>query len=97
MTDFYRSIVGVVSDVRPFKTLAGLDVAFELDVLREAGYLANRIAVMRARPGRIVDDSVVPFARPRTIEVSFEPGFVSLTQRLRERIVAARAVQEIAS
>ena len=36
--------------------------------LREAGYLANRIAVMRARPGRIIDDSVVPFARPRTMD-----------------------------
>jgi NitT/TauT family transport system ATP-binding protein len=65
--------------------------------LKEAAYLASRICVMQARPGRIVDDSVVPFARPRTIEVSFEPAFVSLTQRLRERIVAARAVQEIAS
>jgi NitT/TauT family transport system ATP-binding protein len=40
---------------------------------------------------------VVPFVRPRTIDVSFEPDFVSLTQRLRERIVAARAIQEIAS
>jgi NitT/TauT family transport system ATP-binding protein len=65
--------------------------------LKEAAYLASRICVMQARPGRIVDDSMVPFARPRTIEVSFEPEFVSLTQRLRERIVAARAVQEIAS
>jgi NitT/TauT family transport system ATP-binding protein len=65
--------------------------------LKEAGYLASRICVMQARPGRIVDDSVVPFARPRTIEISFQPEFVSLTQRLRERIVAARAVQEIAS
>jgi NitT/TauT family transport system ATP-binding protein len=65
--------------------------------LKEAAYLASRICVMQARPGRIVDDSVVPFARPRTINVSFEPDFVSLTQRLRERIVAARAVQEIAS
>jgi NitT/TauT family transport system ATP-binding protein len=64
--------------------------------LKEAAYLASRICVMQARPGRIVDDSVVPFARPRTIEVSFEPEFVSLTQRLRERIVAARAVQELA-
>jgi NitT/TauT family transport system ATP-binding protein len=65
--------------------------------LKEAAYLASRICVMQARPGRIVDDSMVLFARPRTIEVSFEPEFVSLTQRLRERIVAARAVQEIAS
>jgi NitT/TauT family transport system ATP-binding protein len=39
---------------------------------------------------------VVPFARPRTIDICFEPEFVSLTQRLRERIVAARAVQEVA-
>ena len=65
--------------------------------LKEAAYLATRICVMQARPGRIVDDSVVPFERPRTIEISFAPEFVSLTQRLRERIVAARAVQEIAS
>jgi len=61
--------------------------------LKEAAYLASRIAVMQARPGRIVDDSVVPFARPRTIEISFQPDFVSLTQRLRERIMAARAAQ----
>ena len=61
--------------------------------LKEAAYLATRICVMQARPGRIVDDSIVPFARPRTIDISFAPDFVSLTQRLRERIVAARAVQ----
>jgi NitT/TauT family transport system ATP-binding protein len=65
--------------------------------LKEAAYLASRICVMQARPGRIIEDSAVPFARPRTIEVSFEPDFVSLTQRLRERIVAARAIQEAAS
>ncbi|MBD8664244.1 ABC transporter ATP-binding protein [Rhizobium sp. CFBP 8752] len=62
--------------------------------LKEAAYLASRICVMQARPGRIIEDSLVPFARPRTIDVSFEPEFVSLTQRLRERIVAARAVKE---
>ena len=64
--------------------------------LKEAAYLASRICVMQARPGRIVDDSEVPFARPRTIEVSFEPEFVTLAQRLRQRIVAARAIQEAA-
>jgi len=58
--------------------------------LREAGYLANRIAVMRARPGRIIDDSVVPFARPRKMAITFDPVFVTMTQRLREFIVEAR-------
>jgi len=58
--------------------------------LREAGYLANRIAVMRARPGRIIDDSVVPFARPRSMGMIYDPAFVTLTQRLRELIVEVR-------
>ncbi len=62
--------------------------------LKEAAYLASRICVMQARPGRIIEDSAVPFARPRSIEISFKPDFVALTQRLRERIVAARALQE---
>ncbi len=59
--------------------------------LREAGFLANRICVMSARPGRIVDDGVVAFARPRSIAMTFEPDFVALNQRLRELIVDARA------
>ncbi len=62
--------------------------------LKEAGYLANRICVMRARPGQIVDDANVPFARPRTIDMSYLPEFVSMTQRLRELIVSSRPVKE---
>jgi NitT/TauT family transport system ATP-binding protein len=62
--------------------------------LKEAGYLANRICVMRARPGQIVDDATVPFPRPRTIDMSYLPEFVSMTQRLRELIVSARPVKE---
>jgi NitT/TauT family transport system ATP-binding protein len=64
--------------------------------LKEAGYLANRICVMRARPGQIIDDAEVPFARPRTIEMSYLPDFVSMTQRLRQLIVSARPVKEAA-
>jgi NitT/TauT family transport system ATP-binding protein len=64
--------------------------------LKEAGYLANRICVMRARPGQIIDDAEVPFARPRTIEMSYTPNFVSMTQRLRELIVTARPSKEAA-
>jgi len=58
--------------------------------LKEAAYLANRICVMSARPGRILDDSAVPLPRPRTIEMTFEPDFVALNQRLRAMIVGAR-------
>ena len=62
--------------------------------LKEAGYLATRICVMRTRPGQIVDDAEVPFPRPRTIEMSYTPTFVSMTQRLREMIVSQRPVKE---
>lgn len=62
--------------------------------LKEAAYLATRICVMQARPGRVIDDSPVPFLRPRTIEASFAPDFVALTQHLRARIVQARAIEE---
>jgi NitT/TauT family transport system ATP-binding protein len=59
--------------------------------LREAGYLASRICVMSARPGRILDDSPVEFPRPRTIAMTYEPAFAALNQRLRELIVGASA------
>ena len=58
--------------------------------LREAGYLASRICVMSARPGRILDDSAVAGPRPRTLSSTFEPDFAARTQRLRELIVAAQ-------
>ena len=62
--------------------------------LREAGFLASRICVMSARPGRILDDRRVTFARPRTVAMTFEPDFVALNQRLREFIVGERATAE---
>ena len=59
--------------------------------LREAGFLGSRICVMSARPGRLLDDRRVTFARPRTVAMTFEPEFVALNQRLREFIVGERA------
>lgn len=58
--------------------------------LREAGYLASRICVMSARPGRILDDAEVDAARPRTLASTYEPDFAARTQRLRELIVGAQ-------
>ena len=55
--------------------------------LREAAFLANRICVMSARPGRILEDRVVNFKRPRPIEVTFDANFSALVQELRQLIV----------
>jgi len=60
--------------------------------MKEAGFLANRICVMSARPGRIKAESSVPFSRPRTIQMTFESDFVALNQRLRDLIVNARTI-----
>lgn len=57
--------------------------------LRESAYLANRICVMTSRPGRILEDRSVGFARPRTIDMSYAPEFSELIQELRSTITHA--------
>ena len=58
--------------------------------LREAAYLADRVFVMSARPGRIIAEREVPFARPRDLELIYEPAFVELVHELRGHIADAR-------
>lgn len=65
--------------------------------LREAAYLANRICVMSARPGRILEDRQVTFQRPRPIDVTFEAEFVQLVQDLRQQIVHSPSASSRAS
>lgn len=59
--------------------------------LREAAFLADRVLVMSARPGRIVLDRQVAMPRPRSLESVYTPETVGLVQELREHINAARA------
>jgi NitT/TauT family transport system ATP-binding protein len=54
--------------------------------LREAGFLAKRICVMSARPGRIISDEPVEIPQPRAIETIYSPEFVEMTQNLRAMI-----------
>jgi NitT/TauT family transport system ATP-binding protein len=63
--------------------------------LKVASFLANRICVMLARPGRIIDEGVVNFPRPRTIAMTYDPEFVANTQRLRELIVNANPKEAV--
>ena len=59
--------------------------------LAESVLLSETVFVMSARPGRLLHSEAVPFARPRGLDVMYEPEFVSVVHRLRTRIGNARA------
>lgn len=59
--------------------------------LREAGFLASRICVMSARPGRIISDEPMSIPQPRDIATIYSPEFVEMTQSLRELIAQVRS------
>jgi NitT/TauT family transport system ATP-binding protein len=50
--------------------------------IEEALFLADRIIVMSARPGRVIDDIRLPFARPRLGELVTEQEFVRLKRHI---------------
>jgi NitT/TauT family transport system ATP-binding protein len=58
--------------------------------LREALFLADRVAVMSKRPGRIVHEVRNDLPRPRRLEQMYSPEMVALTQELREQIALQR-------
>jgi NitT/TauT family transport system ATP-binding protein len=59
--------------------------------IREAVYLADRVLVMSARPGRIIAECAVPFPRPRPLDITFTPEFGAIVHDLRQHISHARA------
>jgi NitT/TauT family transport system ATP-binding protein len=58
--------------------------------LREAVFLADRVFVMSARPGRIVAERRIELPRQRDLEVTFTQGFQDIVHELRAHIVKAR-------
>jgi NitT/TauT family transport system ATP-binding protein len=59
--------------------------------LREAVFLADRVLVMSARPGRIIAERTIDLPRPRRLAMTYEPDSVALVHELREHIGAARS------
>ena len=60
--------------------------------LREAVFLADRIFVMSARPGKIVVQRDIHFPRPRPIDITYTQEFNEIVHDLRGHIAEARAV-----
>ncbi|MTI07130.1 ABC transporter ATP-binding protein [Roseibium denhamense] len=69
----------------------GFTVILVTHDLREAVYLADKVFVMSARPGRIIKEREVTFERPRPIELTYENAFNDIVHELRGLIADARA------
>jgi NitT/TauT family transport system ATP-binding protein len=53
-------------------------VLFITHQINEAVYLADRVAVMSARPGRLKGLFKIPFGRPRTLSLKRDPQFLEI-------------------
>jgi ABC-type nitrate/sulfonate/bicarbonate transport system ATPase subunit len=73
-------------------------VLFVTHDIDEAVFMANRVVVMSARPGRIKLDSPVPLGYPRHYSVKTSPPFAALKAELMEQVRAeVLAAQQAAS
>jgi len=78
---------GVIRDLHAARKITVCLVTHDL---REAVFLADRVFVMSARPGRIIEERVIDLPRPRDLEVTFTPAFTNIVHELRAHIVRAR-------
>ncbi len=76
----------VLQDLFLTHSFAGLFVTHSVE---EAVFLANRVVVMSARPGRIVDEFTVPFEFPRTLDLRYQPDFATLAGRVAKALEKA--------
>ncbi|HVK98581.1 MAG TPA: ABC transporter ATP-binding protein [Dongiaceae bacterium] len=68
-------------------------VVFVTHDIDEALFLADRVVVMSARPGRIVEQLTVPFARPRRLDITTDPAFVALKRQCLQVLHPAEGIE----
>jgi NitT/TauT family transport system ATP-binding protein len=74
-------------------------VLFITHQINEAIYLADRVAVMSGRPGRIKGIFTVPFERPRALSMKRDPRFLQIEDAIWQVVeeTAAAATAEVGS
>jgi NitT/TauT family transport system ATP-binding protein len=63
-------------------------VFFITHSIMESVFLSDRVLVMSERPGRIIEELVIPFARPRRFELAGDPEFNKLVSHIRDLLGA---------
>jgi len=76
--------------IRDLHAAQGVTIMLVTHDLREAVFLADRVFVMSARPGKVIAEHRIDFARPRDLKVMYEPAFNEKVQELRNEIAEAR-------
>ena len=76
--------------IRDLHAAQGVTIMLVTHDLREAVFLADRVFVMSARPGKVIAEHRIDFARPRDLKVMYEPAFNDKVQELRNEIAEAR-------
>ena len=64
----------------------GKTIVFVTHNISEAIFLADRVVVMTPRPGRLAHVYHIELPRPRTVEMTFEPGFIGLIQEIKRTV-----------
>jgi NitT/TauT family transport system ATP-binding protein len=64
----------------------GKTIAFVTHSIPEAIFLADRIVVMSARPGRVASVYEVDIPRPRSVEIQTQPDFIARVMEIKTRI-----------
>ena len=81
------------SDLLALWQQQGLTVIFVTHSIHEAVFLSQRVLVMAARPGRVVDEVAIDEPYPRSADFRVSTAFARHAARLQDSLLAASAAQ----